>query len=231
VAVLLKGGRQMNILDKFLGKQVVVELSGKTRFEGILIDYGLDIIVVYNGQEFLYIPTMQLQYIRENSVIDPKLVCSVEIPIKSDIDKISFRKILGNAKGMFVKIYVIGNQTVHGYVLNVLNDYFVFYSPVYKTICISFNHLKWLIPYTQNVTPYSLTNQQIPFTPLQQSTSRTFEEQLKRLEGNIVVFDIADNPYKTGLLKKVTNNMVVLVTGEGEEIGWNLQHLKTVHVP
>lgn len=221
----------MNFLEQFVSKQVSLELSGKTKFTGILIDYGNDILVIYNGQDFIYFPLMQVQYIRINPHPDPKLVLPQDRPTSNEQERISLRKILLNAKGMFVKIYVIGNQTIHGYVLNVLNDYFLFYSPVYKTMSISMHHLKWLVPYTQNVTPYSLTNQNIPFPSMLQSTSRTFEEQLKRLEGSIVVFDIGDHPYKTGLLKKVANHSVIMVNGEGDEIWWNLQHLKTIHTP
>lgn len=221
----------MNFLEQFLSKQIFLEITGKTKFVGILVDYGNDILVLYNGQDYIYFPLMQVQHIRNNPTPDPKLVLPDDHPDTNDQDRISLRKILMNAKGMFVKIYVIGNQIIHGYILNVLNDYFFFYSPVYKTMSISMHHLKWLIPYTQNVTPYSLSNQNIPFPSMLQSTSRTFEEQIKRLEGNIVVFDIGDHPYKTGLLKKVGNNTLIMVNGEGDEIYWNLQHLKTIHTP
>lgn len=221
----------MSYFDQFLTQQVAVELSGRINLNGILVDYGLDIIVVYNGQEFLYIPLMQLQHLKLNLQGDSIVKNPTKAPIDHESDKISFRKTLMNAKGMFVKIYVIGNHIIHGYLLSILNDYFVFYSPVYKTMFISFNHLKWLSPYTQNVTPYSLNNQHLPVSPTQLSLPRAFEEQLKKLEGNIVVFDIADHPGKTGLLKKVGNHIVQLITGDGNEICWNLQHLKTVHVP
>ncbi|MGD8192196.1 DUF2642 domain-containing protein [Brevibacillus ginsengisoli] len=221
----------MNFLDQFLYKQVFLELSGKTKHTGILIDYGNDILVLFNGQDYFYFPLMQVQNLNLNRTPDPKLVLPDNSTPSNDQDRISFRKILLNAKGMFVKIYVTGNQTIHGYVLNVLNDYFLFNSPVYKTMSIAMHHLKWLVPYTQNVTPYTLNNQNIPFSSMLPSTSRTFEEQLKRLEGSIVVFDIGDHPYKIGLLKKVASNSVIIVDGDGDETYWNLQHLKTVHTP
>jgi hypothetical protein len=221
----------MNHLSQYMNQQVMLELSGRMRFTGVLVDYGLDIVVVYNGSEFLYIPLMQLHYMKLSTSQDPILGTPQNAPIENDTEKTSLRRMLTNAKGLFLKLYVIGNQTIHGYMLNVLNDYFVFYSPVYKTMYISLHHLKWLTPYMTNVTPYSLNNQQIPVFPANLAVPRTFEEQLKKLEGNIVVFDIGDHPSKTGLLRKVANSMVVLVTGEGEEYCWNLQHLKSVHVP
>ncbi|MET3291539.1 UNVERIFIED_CONTAM: hypothetical protein ABID98_004109 [Brevibacillus sp. OAP136] len=221
----------MTGVDQLHHKQVVLELSGKHLIKGILVDYGLDVVVIYNGNDFLYIPIMQIQNMKENPYPDPQLYYPTNLPFETNKEGISLRKMITNAKGMFVKLYVVGNQTLHGYVINVLNDYFVFYSPVYKNIFVSIYHLKWLIPYTQNTTPYSLKSQQIAFNPSSVSVSRSFEEQLKRLEGNIVVFDIGDNPAKSGLLKKVSDKMIILVTGEGEEISWNVQHLKTVHTP
>lgn len=223
----------MSSFAQFLQQQVSVELSGRIQVLGILVDHGLDILVLYNGQEFLYIPVLQLQHIKLN-LQDDSLANAKRPPlppIEKENDKISLRKTLMNAKGMFVKIYVIGNQIIHGYLLSILNDYFVFYSPVYKTMFISLSHLKWLSPYTQNVTPYSLDSHHLPVSPAQLSLPRSFEEQLKKLEGNIVVFDIADHPGKTGLLKRVSNQTVHLITGEGEEVCWNLPHIKTVHVP
>lgn len=221
----------MNPFDYLQGKQVLLELSGQIKLSGILIDYGLDVIVLFNSRDFLYIPIQQIQNMKLNPNPDVNLIAPSQLPIENQTDRISLRKMLTNAKGMFLKMYVIGNQTIHGYVINILNDYFVFYSPVYKTMYISLHHLKWLMPYTQNVTPYSLNNQQLPFTPTNATLPRTFDEQLRRLEGKIVVFDIGDHPSKTGMLKQVANSMATIVLGEGEEISWNLQHLKTAHVP
>jgi hypothetical protein len=221
----------MSHLGQYLKNQVTLELSGKILLTGVLVDHGLDIAVVYNGQEFLYIPLMQVHYMRLSPKQDPRLENPQIAPIENDAEKTSLRRMLTNAKGLFLKLYVIGNQTIHGYMLNVLNDYLVFYSPVYKMMYISLHHLKWFTPYMTNTTPYTLNNQQIPVISTNVSGPRTFEEQLKKLEGNIVVFDIGDHPSKTGLLRKVANSMVVLITGEGEEYCWNLQHLKSVHVP
>ena len=55
-----------------------------------------------------------------------------------------------------------GNAPIHGYVTSVMNDYIVFYSPVYKTVYISLKHLKWLIPYKENQVPYALNKMNSP---------------------------------------------------------------------
>jgi hypothetical protein len=221
----------MNNLQSLIRKQVQLEVSGKVMLQGILVDVGLDIVVIYNGKEYLYIPHLHIHNIRlstdpitELSDVTPKL------PFDED-DVISYRKTLINAKGRFVEIYVTGNKSIHGYVTAILNDYFVFYSPVYKTMFISLNHLKWLTPYQTNITPYTLSNEVLPVKPTNIPLQRSLEEQLKKFEGQLVVFDLGDNPLKIGLLKQVQNNIIELVTASGESVFWKLMHVKTVHLP
>ncbi|AGT32030.1 hypothetical protein M493_08775 [Geobacillus genomosp. 3] len=221
----------MDLLKTLLGKQVKVEISGGTVVRGVLIDFGLDILVLYTGKEYLYIPHLHIHHIQLHAdpefLIDPPFP---EVPLQEDTG-ISYRKTLLNAKGRFVEIYVIGNKSIHGYITNVLNDYFTFYSPVYKTMLISLNHLKWLTPYQTTITPYTLGNDALPVQPTPLSLQRSLEEQLKKMEGHLAIFDLGDHPLKIGLLKEVQNNIVHLVTAGGESVYWKVIHLKTVHFP
>lgn len=210
---------------------VKIEISGNRTIVGRLIDCGLDIIVVYDGEQFVYIPTIHIQHFKHDVSSDISLDKRKSSPIRNDTETISFRKILNNAKGMFVEIYVTGNLSLHGYVINILNDYFTFYSPIYKTMFISLEHVKWLIPYNDAKTPYSLSKHELPLAPEAIPLSRTLEEQIKKLEGRLVVFDIAKTPHHIGLLRKVDNNIVELITARNEIVHWNQKHLKTVHLP
>ena len=126
---------------------------------------------------------------------------------------------------------VEGNRTIHGYLTSIMNDYFVFYSPAHKVMYISMNHVKWLIPYIKNTTPYSLSNEKLPVKPTSLSLARTFTEQCKRLENNMVILDNGDHPEKIGLLQKVFDSKLALVNAEGEMVYWNCHHLKTLHLP
>jgi hypothetical protein len=222
---------KMNNLQSLIGKQVELEVSGKVMLTGILVDVGLDIIVIYNGKEYLYIPHLHIHNIKISTKPDTELSdVTPELPFDEN-DTISYRKTLINAKGRFVEIYVTGNRSIHGYVTAILNDYFVFYSPVYKTMFISLNHLKWLTPYQTNITPYTLSNEVLPVKPTNIPLQRSLEEQLKKFEGQLVVFDLGDNPSKIGLLKQVQNNIIELVTASGNSVFWKLMHVKTVHLP
>ena len=50
-----------------IGKNIEVEISGGSFHKGILIDSGLDIIVLYDGRtnSFLYIPFVHIQRLKE----------------------------------------------------------------------------------------------------------------------------------------------------------------------
>ena len=222
----------MSDFNHLISQNVNIEISGKLEICGKLIDAGLDILVIYN-QQYFYIPIGHVQRIKADTqnVYDWDVDFQPEQPINTNTDTISFRKILTHAKGTFVSLYIEGNKTIHGYLTSVMNDYFVFYSPAHKVMYVSMNHLKWLIPYTKNTSPYSLNNEYLPVNPTSISLARTFTEQCKRLENNIVILDNGDHPEKIGLLKKVYDNKLTLVTAEEEIVYWNCQHLKTLHLP
>lgn len=152
-------------------------------------------------------------------------------PIGDDSNTISYRKILSHAKGGFVEIHVTGKHTLYGYITNIMYDYFTFYSPVYKTMLVSLNHMKWLTPYDSDRTPYSLKKDQLPVNPTNIPLSRTLEEQLKKFEVKLVVFDVGEKSDRVGLLNKIESKTVELITAREEKVYLNQKHLKTVHMP
>ncbi|MDQ6595886.1 DUF2642 domain-containing protein [Bacillus salipaludis] len=224
----------MNDFNELLGKTIEVEISGGSFHIGVLVDSGLDIIVIYDGrtQSFLYIPVVHIQRLKEIVIEEYYFEGPPsEKPIELETQSISFRKILNNAKGRFVQVYVTGNKSIHGYLTSILNDYFVFHSPAYKTMFISMQHVKWLIPYPENATPYNLSKESIPLIPAAAPLARTFEEQMKKLENQMVILDGGDHPEKIGLLQKVRNNKMTIVTAERETVYRNLEHIKTIQLP
>jgi hypothetical protein len=217
------------IFAKYVGENINLDISGGKVLQGILIDMGSDILVIYDGTNFLYIPVVHIHNI---SILDS---CEIEITPPSETpnldynQEMSFRKILTSAKGIFTEIYVTSNQPLHGYIISVMNNYFVFYSPVYKTMLISMHHLKWLIPYSVNQRPYGLTNDDLPFKPAPFTIARTFEQQLEKHKGELVVFNIGDHPNVIGKLVDVQDNIIHLITAREMSIYLNLHHIKTLH--
>jgi len=218
-------------VSTLLGKQVSVKLSGELVFEGILTDLGQDILVIFNGLKYYYIPWMHIHMVYISDKSREKINEPDEPSIGQELETISYRKILLNAKGIFSEIYVTGNITFHGYIINVLSDYLVFYSPVFKTMYISLSHLKWITPYNQQLNPYTLKNESLPLHPSNVPLNRSFESQLKKDEGKLVVFDGGTDPMKIGLLNRVENNQIELAIANGENVYLKLNHIKSVHLP
>jgi hypothetical protein len=173
----------MNAYNELMGKNIEIEISGGNFHSGTLVDSGLDILVLYVGrsQRFLYIPVVHIQRVKEAKQDQNSIVYEPpsEKPIEPDSLSISFRGILTNARGRFVEVYVTGNKSIHGYLTSIMNNHFVFYSPVFKTVFISMDHVKWLIPYPDHSSPYSINNQTLPAAPASIPLARSFEDQCK----------------------------------------------------
>lgn len=227
----------MNCLEGLCGAYVTVILSGDKNITGYLKETGPDLLVVLQQDRLYYIPLGHVQNISQGELdygndIE-KEVETTNHPFQMDGQQCSLRKVLIAARGHFLEIYISGNTAIHGYLTSVMNDYFVFHSPVYKTISVSLHHLKWLVPYHDDVTPYALNPDTIPHRSVPTSLPRSFSEQCKRLTGSLVVFDMGEHPSKIGRLNSVDADlkMVELLTADGTPCFVNLQHLKTVYVP
>lgn len=221
-------------LNQFLDTDVEVVISGDTRFVGTLIDIGQDIFVIFDGCNYLYIPLLHLHQMNKainTNTEKPILINPEDTMMEAENNSFSYRNTLNKVKGKFIEIYVTGDRSIHGYVTSVLNDYIVFFSPVFKTLFISMHHLKWFTPYSTEQTPYTLDNSQLPVVPSSVSLVRNFEEQIKKYVGQLVIFDMGEVPEKVGLLKDVSNNIIELINASGESIIWKLNHLKTMHLP
>jgi hypothetical protein len=95
---------------------------------------------------------------------------------------------------------------------------------------ISLNHLKWLIPYTNNQRPYGLSNASLPVSPSNLSFARSFEVQIEKLIGELIVFNIGENENVIGRIQAINNNFVELISAKEDPISINFQHIKTVHM-
>ncbi|TKJ06489.1 DUF2642 domain-containing protein, partial [Bacillus cereus] len=88
----------MNELNKSIGENIYVKLIGEKRFKGILIDVGNDIIVLYNGQDYVYISLYHVQYYKflrphDEDILKP----DVDSVIKRESPSISLRKVLSTS--------------------------------------------------------------------------------------------------------------------------------------
>ncbi|WP_379965734.1 DUF2642 domain-containing protein [Ectobacillus sp. sgz5001026] len=213
------------------GKQIDVEISGKVLFQGILIEQSKEIVVLFDGKNFMYFPLLHIHRINESAVPNGEITNpSVGSLVKND-QSISFQTILENAKGRFTEIYVTGDISLHGYIVSVQEDYLYFYSHVFNMMLLSTHHLKWLIPYHLKTIPYTLSDEKIPTVPSTIPLHALFEEQIKKYENELVVFDMGGKSTKIGLLKKVNEGIIELVVANGDTVYITVAHIQSVHIP
>lgn len=224
----------MSDFQVLIGKNIEIEISGGHIIRGMVIDLGLDIVVIYVGrnQTFLYIPVGHIQRWKETRTEENEEYSPPgEKPLKTESLTISFRNILTNAKGRFVEVYVSGNKSIHGYVTSIMNDYLVFNSPLYKTMFVSLNHVKWIIPYPEKATPYSQSVHSLHVHSTSVPLARSFGEQCKRIRNQFVIIDGGVNKENIGFLQDVQHNHLQLISADGDTINHNIEHVKTIHLP
>ncbi|MEK3887789.1 DUF2642 domain-containing protein [Bacillus sp. FSL K6-3431] len=220
------------IIQNLIREVVQIEVSGKKFINGTIVDIGNDIIVLFNGTDFVYIPLVHIQNLRVDQKNEDEIKSPTESPSivsEENKDELSLRKVLTQSKGMFVEIYVTSNQPLHGYITSIMNNYFVFHSPIYKTMYITLHHLKWLIPYSNNQRPYDLDNRNFPIQPTNVSLARTFEVQVKKFENEVVVFNIGENNNHIGKINNVEEQIIEIQTARTHPVYLNLHHIKTLH--
>ena len=221
-----------NITD-LIDETIKLKITGAGEIVGILIDAGNDILVLYDSEQFIYVSQIHVHFYEVCTLEEDKIIKPNELSFKENepLNTISLRKTLQESRGVFTELFVTGNQSLHGYITSVMNDYIVFQSPIYKTMYISLKHLKWLIPYPEELRPYELTQNEFPVVPIGLSLSRTLEEQLKKIVNQVVIFDINENPSKVGKLTSVHENQITLMRARNESIYLNFHHIKTIHFP
>lgn len=220
----------MNSLNIYIGQIVELEIASKKTIVGKLVEVGSDIVVLFNGRHFLYVPVAHLLSVRrgETSDTSAEYLTNQSTPLEKDSKLLTLKQIVTNASGIFVELFLAGNHTIYGYIKHIKEDYIVFDSPAFNTMYIPIAHIKWLIPYL-NQTPYQMkTDQQLISSD--ESVAPTFDEQVKKFIGKIVLFELGKDPQKIGLLKNVENSLLELLSGNGDVIYLNITHLKSMHV-
>lgn len=199
------------MLSTYLEQFISVQLAGEIEITGVLKDVSPDMIILSECEGYRYIPIRHIQQLT--------FPYSQMETVKPEYGKTSFRKSLMSAKGRNVHVFLGKNTVLNGYIMSIMTNYIVFYSPIYKTIFISMSHVKSMTfaemdaPYGQVTRDFSL------------ALSRTFEEQMQKLIGQLVVFDLDDNPQKTGTLLGVEDGLVCFRTANGDEMFLSIKHI------
>jgi hypothetical protein len=215
-----------------MGRPVEVEVTGPFYIAGLMADLGPDVTVVQSGEQFYYIPLLHIHAVQPgNSGEDSFMDGKTELPHEAVADPISFRKMLMHAKGQFIEMNVTGRDSIHGCVTAIMNDYVEFYSPVFGTVYVLIEHIKFIVPHTGSSAPYGLKTVPYPVHPSRLDLSRTFRQQLQKSVGDVVVMDLCHNPDKIGMLRSADDQWAELIRSDGTAIKLNIRHVKSFARP
>lgn len=211
------------MLSTYLEQFISVQLSGEIEITGVLKDASPDMIILSECEVYRYIPIRHIQQITFSD-------CKVEadkLDFRTSNGKTSFRKSLMSAKGRNVKVLLGKNTVLYGYIVSIMNNFFVFFSPIYKTVFISMDHIKSMT-FDDMAGPYG--QGKMAFQPSTLTLSRTFEDQLGKLIGQLVVFDLGDIPQKIGKVFGVEDGLIGLISAHGDETFLSIRHIRSFHV-
>lgn len=220
--------KQIQYLDKEIIK---IEIPGKKTLKGIIVEVGSDVFVLFDGKDYFYIPIahihqFQIDYVNEDGISMPSETTGL---LNKTQDELTFERVLALAVDIYSEIYVTGNQSLHGYISNIMSDYFVFQSPVYKTMYIGIEHLKWLIPYNHTEKPYGLSKQDFTIQSIPQEFPNTFQMQIETMKDKFVVFNLGEKENHSGSVRAIKGQFVELQTARANANFLNLLHIKTIH--
>lgn len=221
-----------NIFDQVKKEIVKVDLAGKSFVKGSIVESSSEIVVLYDGNDFLYISTEHIENVsvmqNEDDIQQPSTFPS---SIKKDetLD-FTFVHVLTQAIGMYTELFVTNRQPLHGTITNVMQDYIVFYSPIYKTMYIPIKHLKWIIPYSEQQRPYQLSDEELQVKQIGESFVHRFDLQVEKMKNKLVVFNLGEKTHFIGKLINVHGKIIELHTARKNTAFINMQHIKTMHI-
>lgn len=212
-------------------KYVTVCLVGDHLFKGVIFDSGSDIIVLFTGENFFYIPFSHIEYIvadtPDTEFSEPSNYPSI-FTNRNQKD-LTLASILKQAIGVYQEICIISKKSLYGTVLDVLEDYIVFYSPIYKELYIPIEHIKWLVPSMLNERPYSLSEEEFNWQQVEQDFKGNFIMQLATLVNKLVVINFGEKIHHIGKVKSITNRVLELTIAKDKSMYINLEHVQIIH--
>lgn len=224
----------MSKLEQYVGEVISLEVAGGRYINGALIDFGPDIMVVFDSMNhyYYYLPLAHVKYFKLNTREDSSGCTDFSGKVMTDeVGLLSLRGVLDKAKDALLEIFVTGNHPIYGYISDVLSNYILFNSPVFKTMAIDVEHIKWLALTEKNQTFYSKgrTDFEVEHT-LTSVAAATFEQQLNKMIDKIIVLDMGTEPNKIGLVVNVSGDFIELINANEETYLLNTKHIKMFHM-
>lgn len=224
----------MSKLEQYVGEVISLEVAGGRYLKGSLVDFGADIMVIYDSMNhyYYYLPLPHVKYFKLSKQEDSNGgTVFQEKLLNNETGLLSLRDVLDKAKDILLELFVTGNHPVYGYISDVLSNYILFNSPVYKTMAINIEHVKWLALTEKNQTFYSMGRPDLNVEhTLTSVAAQTFEQQLNKMLGKIIVFDMGTEPNKIGLVVDISGDFIELINANDETHLLNTNHIKMFHI-
>ncbi len=220
------------LIESFDEEIVELEISGGKFITGSIIDSSNEIVVIFDGTDYLYIPFNHIHNLMISSNNDDSIDAPTEpssILSKDENSDLTLMKVLEAAKDIYTEIYVTGSLPLHGYISKIMDDYFVFQSPVYKTMYIALDHLKWVIPYSDSKKPYGLTDLVFSIKPYNIALSDVFDKQIEQMKHELVVVNLGEKNHYLGRINNIIGRIVEIQTARGQFSYITLDHIRTLH--
>jgi len=223
----------ISTLKGLLNETVNIEVTGKMHLQGTIIDTGSDTLVIFDGNDYKYIPVLHIQNLTFNTDSE----CEIEDPSESpcidseSIDgEFSLRRILMQAVNMFTEISVIGEQSLYGYISSVKDNYIVFHSPIYKTLYIMIDHLKWLIPHPDNAWVNGFNHKNFLDNPADTKLASSFEKLITDAKGKFVVVNMGESMNCIGEIQSSKEGFIEIQPARARSLYVNMHHIKTLQI-
>lgn len=222
----------MSKLAQYVGAVISLEVAGGRYLKGEVIDFGPDIMVIFDSvnRYYYYLPLAHVKYFR----LSPREDGGTDYREKladNATGSLSLCDVLDKAKDILLELFVTGNHPVYGYISDVLSNYVLFNSPVYKTMAINIDHIKWLALTEKHQTFYSKGRPDLNVEhTLTAVAASTFEQQLHKMTGRIVVFDMGTEPNKIGLVIDSSGDFIELISANEETHLLKTNHIKMFHI-
>lgn len=208
-----------------------IEVSGGKLLKGSIIDFSSEIVVLFNGNDYLYIPVDHVKHLTVSSDEEDTISKPLEPPgIKNNSpnDILTLKTVLNRAQGMYVEMYITGKVFLQGYISNIMADYIIFESPIYKTMYIALKHIKWIIPYSSNQHPYGLTKEDFPIDQYSIQLPQTIENLVKKIKDELVIINLGEKNHQSGKIVSISGQFVEVLTTRSVPYFININHIQTL---
>ena len=224
----------MNQIIQGLVQEIVrFEITGKKMVSGTLIDVGSDMIVLFNGMDFMYIPLDHIRNFETDRDNENNVQAPTELPsivAVDNQDELSFEKVLGTSERETSRDFCV-RPSIFAW-----NDH----SHYEQLHCLP-------IPHLQNDVhiPKIISNGSFPsprainymgrnttsFSP--QATNETFassfDKQVEKYINKFVVLNINERESFIGIINNVEDQIVSFNQQKHPPVYLNMRHIKTFH--